>query len=158
MLQRRDVEPYNSMHYRYVFRRVAGEACDNIQSRTIPGASCKKTVTMVRRLTLVLFLIALCADAHAILKSSVPRPKEVVAGPDVAITLTFNSRIDVKRSQIAVVGQGNSERKLSLGNQPSPDVVATVAKGLQNGHYVVRWQVLASDGHISRGEIPFEVR
>jgi len=79
-------------------------------------------------------------------------------GPDVAITLTFNSRIDVKRSQIAVVGQGNSERKLSLGNQPSPDVVATVAKGLQNGHYVVRWQVLASDGHISRGEIPFEVR
>jgi methionine-rich copper-binding protein CopC len=113
---------------------------------------------MVRRLLPVLCLIALHANAHAILKSSAPRAKEVIAGPDVTITLTFNSRIDVKRSQIAVVGKGNSERKLSLGNQPSADVVSTVAKGLQNGHYVVRWQVLANDGHISRGEIPFEVR
>ena len=113
---------------------------------------------MVRRLTLVLFLVALSADAHAILKTSVPRAKQVVPGPDVAITLTFNSRIDVKRSQIAVRGAGTPERKLSLGNNASPDIMTTVAKGLQNGQYVVRWQVLASDGHISRGEIPFEVR
>jgi len=102
--------------------------------------------------------MALQADAHAILKISVPRAKQVVAGPDVTITLTFNSRIDVKRSQIAVVGEGSSERKLSLSDQPSPDVITTVATGLQSGRYVIRWQVLASDGHISRGEIPFEVR
>jgi methionine-rich copper-binding protein CopC len=29
---------------------------------------------------------------------------------------------------------------------------------LAAGSYTLRWQVLASDGHISRGEIPFNVR
>jgi len=29
--------------------------------------------------------------------------------------------------------------------------------GLAAGAYRLRWQVLASDGHITRGEIPFTV-
>jgi methionine-rich copper-binding protein CopC len=31
-------------------------------------------------------------------------------------------------------------------------------QGLERGEYVLRWQVLASDGHITRGEVPFRVR
>jgi methionine-rich copper-binding protein CopC len=29
---------------------------------------------------------------------------------------------------------------------------------LQAGKYLIRWQALAPDGHITRGEIPFTVR
>jgi methionine-rich copper-binding protein CopC len=29
--------------------------------------------------------------------------------------------------------------------------------GLVKGAYVLRWQVLATDGHITRGKVPFRV-
>jgi methionine-rich copper-binding protein CopC len=113
---------------------------------------------MSLRILLVLSFLALHAEAHAILKSSVPRAQQVVSGPDVTITLTFNSRIDAKRSRVVIVSTGTPEHTLSFGEQPSPDVMTTVVKGLRSGHYVIRWQVLAADGHISRGEIPFEIQ
>ena len=113
---------------------------------------------MTRRTLVCVCLLGALADAHAILKSSVPRPKQILRGPDVAITLTFNSRIDGKRSRIAVASTDAAERPLSIADQSSPEVMRAVAKGLKSGSYTVRWQVLASDGHISRGEIPFEVQ
>ena len=41
----------------------------------------------------------------------------------------------------------------------TPAVTASVAKasGVVAGSYVMRWQVLAEDGHITRGDIPFQV-
>ena len=33
----------------------------------------------------------------------------------------------------------------------------TTAAELQPGEYTVRWQVLAVDGHITRGDVPFTV-
>jgi methionine-rich copper-binding protein CopC len=44
-----------------------------------------------------------------------------------------------------------------LQRQSSPDVLTASVSGLKPGDYVIRWQVLASDGHISRGEVPFKV-
>jgi methionine-rich copper-binding protein CopC len=41
--------------------------------------------------------------------------------------------------------------------QPSPDVLSATGHGLTKGAYVLRWQVLADDGHITRGEVPFHV-
>jgi hypothetical protein len=112
---------------------------------------------MTVRILLAVCLFGFSAEAHAILKSSLPRAKQVVQGPEVAIALTFNSRIDAKRSRVAIISSDSSERALSIGGQPSPEVLTSVAKGLKAGTYVLRWQVLANDGHISRGEIPFRV-
>jgi methionine-rich copper-binding protein CopC len=48
-----------------------------------------------------------------------------------------------------------------LESSPSANAaVATLtsqAQALNPGEYRIRWQVLASDGHITRGEIPFQV-
>jgi methionine-rich copper-binding protein CopC len=30
--------------------------------------------------------------------------------------------------------------------------------GLVKGAYVLRWQILAMDGHITRGNVPFQVK
>ena len=38
-----------------------------------------------------------------------------------------------------------------------PNVVAATTAALTAGAYVLRWQVLAIDGHITRGDIPFMV-
>ena len=115
---------------------------------------------MARKSSIVLLLIlfAWAADAHAILTSSLPGPKQVIKGPEIAVKLTFNSRIDAKRSRITLVRPDRSESQLTIGGQPSPGVLTSAAKDLKSGPYVLRWQVLAQDGHISRGEIPFSVQ
>jgi methionine-rich copper-binding protein CopC len=41
--------------------------------------------------------------------------------------------------------------------QPSPDSLAATISGLHPGNYQLHWQVLASDGHITQGDIPFLV-
>jgi len=38
------------------------------------------------------------------------------------------------------------------------DILSATANDLKPGEYQLRWQVLAVDGHITRGEIPFTVR
>jgi methionine-rich copper-binding protein CopC len=106
----------------------------------------------------LLILFACVADAHAILTSSLPGPKQVIKGPEIAVKLTFNSRIDAKRSRITLLRPDRSESPLIIGDQPSPGVLTSAAKDLKSGAYVLRWQVLAHDGHISRGEIPFSVQ
>ena len=52
---------------------------------------------------------------------------------------------------------GTVER-IGTPQQPAPDVLSATGHGLAKGTYVLRWQVLASDGHITRGEVPFQVQ
>ena len=47
---------------------------------------------------------------------------------------------------------------LTIAKQASPETLSTQAAGLKPGEYSIRWQVLASDGHITRGVVPFTVR
>jgi methionine-rich copper-binding protein CopC len=97
-------------------------------------------------------------DAHAVLKSSSPASGASVAGPDVPISLTFNVRVDAGRSKLQLLMPDNSTSDLPAGSQPTADTLTTTAKSLKPGAYSIRWQVLAPDGHISRGEIPFTVK
>jgi copper resistance protein C len=98
------------------------------------------------------------AFSHAILLSSTPRSQEVVTGMETFIELRFNSRIDGKRSRLTLVKPDGALRGVSIGAQPSPDTLTAEVRKLQSGSYVLRWQVLASDGHITRGEVLFHVR
>jgi copper resistance protein C len=102
--------------------------------------------------------LAPVADAHAIIMSSSPVPGAAVSGPDLPVKLRFNSRIDTKRSRLILVGPDGEQQTLTIGAESSGDVVVSEAKGLKSGSYLLRWQVLASDGHITRGEVPFSVR
>lgn len=95
--------------------------------------------------------------AHAILKESTPKLNATIKGPDVDITLRFNVRIDGGRSRIRLLSPDGSISTLTLAAQPSSDSLQTHAAGLKPGAYKLQWQVLASDGHMSRGEIPFTV-
>ncbi|HTQ97832.1 MAG TPA: copper resistance CopC family protein [Candidatus Acidoferrum sp.] len=96
-------------------------------------------------------------EAHAILKESNPAPNSKVNGPDVPMTLKYNVRIDPKLSKIQLLNPDNSVSDLVIGAQTSPDTLNSKATGLKPGAYKIRWQVLAPDGHITRGEVPFTV-
>ena len=103
-------------------------------------------------------LTATSAFAHAILLESSPALHGSAVGPDIPLKLRFNVRIDVSRSRLSLIGPDGSSQTLQIDGQAPPDTILSQAKGLNPGAYRLRWQVLASDGHITRGEIPFTVR
>ena len=95
--------------------------------------------------------------AHAVLLESTPAPKSISSGPGIAIRLRFNVRIDAERSTIALIRADGSSEKLQPSRQPAANILTATATGLPAGDYRIRWQVLAPDGHITSGEIPFHV-
>ena len=42
--------------------------------------------------------------------------------------------------------------------QPTHDSLTSRAADLSPGFYVIRWQILAEDGHITRGEVTFQAK
>jgi len=104
-----------------------------------------------------MFLMARLAMAHAILLESTPSINSTVAGPTVPVQLRFNVRIDATRSRLTLVKPDASTQSLATTKDAPADTLASQAQGLNPGEYRIRWQVLASDGHITRGEIPFQV-
>lgn len=97
------------------------------------------------------------AWAHAILMESKPALHSSVKGPDVAVWLRFNVRIDGSRSRLHLVAPDGSQQTLPLAKQSTPDILQAQAGGLKPGAYKLLWNVLASDGHMSKGEVPFTV-
>ena len=95
--------------------------------------------------------------AHAIIVESTPRMNGVVAGPVLEIKLRFNARIDGGRSKLTLISPDGIQRAIRLAQQTSPDSLAAKVTNLLPGKYQLRWQVLASDGHITQGNIPFSV-
>ena len=110
----------------------------------------------IRLLLIALLLLPGAARAHAILLDSQPAARGTAAPGAVRITLRFNSRIDQARSRLALRTAGK-ERVLPAVPSGAEDVLAAQAD-LVPGDYTLRWQVLAVDGHITRGDVPFQVR
>jgi methionine-rich copper-binding protein CopC len=95
--------------------------------------------------------------AHAILMESTPKINSTVQGPDLDITLRFNVRIDGSRSRILLVAEDGRSTPLALAKQSKPDILQMHVSGLKPGAYKLQWNVLASDGHMSKGDVPFTV-
>jgi copper resistance protein C len=112
----------------------------------------------------ILFVVALLvassrpALAHAVLVSSTPQKNAAVSGPDITINLKYNSRVDGARSTISLLKPDGTVERIGTPAQPAPDVLSATGHGLAKGTYILRWQVLATDGHITRGEVPFQVQ
>ncbi len=107
--------------------------------------------------TVAAFIIVAPAGAHAVLLESNPALQSAVSGPDVPIKLRFNVRIDTLRSRLTLIRPDGSAQPLEISKKTPADTLSAEATGLAAGAYRLRWQVLASDGHITRGEIPFTV-
>ena len=94
------------------------------------------------------------ARAHAILMRSAPATGGSVPAGTVPVELHYNSRIDAGRSRVTLIGPGQAETVLPVRPGPAPDELRAEAT-LAPGAYTLRWQVLATDGHITRGDVPF---
>jgi methionine-rich copper-binding protein CopC len=115
-----------------------------------------------RLLAIVLFLGFLAtggtsAWAHAILVESTPAIGAEVPAGDVALRLRFNSRVDRPRSRLTLIRADKSTTVIPIMPEGTDDLLLAKVN-LPPGQYVVRWQVLAVDGHITRGDVPFTIK
>ncbi len=103
----------------------------------------------------LILLAPAAASAHAILMQSDPPDRSTVPAGPRNLVLRYNSRIDHTRSRLTLQGT-NAQKVLPLEDGSGPDVLAAKAD-LSPGDYVVHWQVLATDGHLTRGDLRFRV-
>jgi methionine-rich copper-binding protein CopC len=105
----------------------------------------------------LLLLAPSLARAHAILIESRPAAGGTVLPGEAAIMLQYNSRIDQARSRVTLSHAGAADERLALLPSPRPEVLQVKTGPLAPGAYVLHWFVLATDGHITRGDVPFLV-
>jgi methionine-rich copper-binding protein CopC len=98
------------------------------------------------------------ALAHAVLIESQPGVNSSVSGPEVAVLLKYSSRIDLEHSTLTLLDPDGKVEKVVIESEPTPGVLTAKLTGLVKGAYVLRWQVLATDGHVTRGKVPFQVK
>ena len=73
------------------------------------------------------------------------------------MSFSYNSRIDRDRSRLNLTRPDHTQTVLRISQAGPPNVIITSTELTMPGRYVVRWQVLAIDGHITRGDVPFTV-
>ncbi|MGA9826670.1 MAG: copper resistance CopC family protein [Methylocystis sp.] len=98
------------------------------------------------------------ALAHAIVVVSTPSAHQTMAQAELNVEIRFNSRVDVGRSRLTLVRPDGTDVILPLLGSGASETLTAKAPGLENGNYRLLWQTLSIDGHITHGEIPFEVK
>lgn len=119
------------------------------------------SVRPIRRMPALLVAAAgiwlpLPALAHAILTASTPAPGGTVKAGQQTLDFQYNSKIDHKRSRLTLTGPDNKPTVLAISPSSAGNALDATAD-LAPGAYTLRWQALALDGHITRGDVPFTV-
>ncbi len=111
----------------------------------------------VLSLATALLLVPAFAHAHAILEESTPPAGGSIQAGPVELHLRYNSRIDRERSRLTLTRPDRDKDTVAIDPDGPPDII-NAHLDLTPGDYVLRWQVLAVDGHITRGDVPFTVK
>ena len=99
------------------------------------------------------------AWGHAIILESEPAAGAKLAEPPARIYLRFNSKLEKRLSSVTLAsadGRPVSLPAVAAGSE-SPDRIVLPLGKLRPGAYVVRYKVLAVDGHITEGALRFAV-
>lgn len=118
-------------------------------------------------LTPVLLLIACLtlvgprtASPHAIVLESSPTHDAVLPRAPQRVTLRFNSRIEKRFTRVTLAPADQAPVTVALPTaaaEATPDRLTIPLQPLGPGVYVLRYRVLAVDGHITEGALRFTV-
>jgi methionine-rich copper-binding protein CopC len=106
-----------------------------------------------------LLAVPLDAAAHAIILESEPARDAKLAEPPTRIYLRFNSKIEKRLTPGSHSPPHRPAGPLPVvadGSQ-APDRISLLLAPLRPGAYIVRYKVLAADGHITEGALRFSV-
>ena len=99
------------------------------------------------------------ATAHALVLESVPAQGATLTAPPTHVFLRFNSKLEKRLSHVSLAPEKGKPVALpiSVNGQDQPDRIDLPLAPLAPGAYVVRYKVLAVDGHITEGILRFSV-
>jgi methionine-rich copper-binding protein CopC len=97
------------------------------------------------------------AYAHAELMSTSPAAGQAVA-PPAAVTLRFDDVVQLPPRALRVTGPRGNAVPVHKAQPNSKTLQGSLPRHLRGGHYVVRWRVVADDGHTVSGSFRFVVR
>lgn len=121
---------------------------------------CRRPLLPASALLLALFPRRRAA-AHALVVASEPAAGSALAEGPERVWLRFNSRIDRARSRLSLHGPDNGQTPLPLDAAANDETLLSARTGIvpwEAGAWRLRWQVLALDGHITRGDVAFTLR
>ena len=99
------------------------------------------------------------ANAHAVLVTSVPASRAVLAHPPPRVELEFSERLEPAYSTLSLW----NDRGERVDSNVAPEVAASgrrlvlVVPALAPGRYTVRYRVLSVDGHVVDASLLFTV-
>jgi copper resistance protein C len=99
------------------------------------------------------------AIAHALVLESNPAQGATLTAPPTHVFLRFNSKLEKRLSHVSLAPEKGKPVALpiSVNGQDQPDRIDLPLAPLAPGAYVVRYKVLAVDGHITEGILRFSV-
>ncbi len=99
------------------------------------------------------------ALAHALMLESDPAQGATLTEPPAHVFLRFNSKLEKRLSHVTLSTEKGKPVALpiSVNGQDKPDRIELPVAPLAPGAYVVRYKVLAVDGHITEGVLRFSV-
>jgi len=100
------------------------------------------------------------ASPHAIVLESSPVHDAVLERAPAQVTLRFNSKIEKRFTRITLTAGDRPAVPIVLpgdDDASTPDRVVIPLSPLAPGVYVLRYRVLAVDGHITEGALRFTV-
>ena len=103
---------------------------------------------------------ARAAHSHAIVLESSPAHDAVLAQAPRELTLRFNSRIEKRFTRVTLAAADQAPVPVALPEgdaAATPDRLTIPLPALGPGRYVLRYRVLAVDGHITEGAVRFTV-
>jgi len=108
----------------------------------------------------LVLLSASPASSHAIVLESSPVHDAVLERAPAQVTLRFNSKIEKRFTRITLTAGDRPAVPIVLpgdDDASTPDRVVIPLSPLAPGVYVLRYRVLAVDGHITEGALRFTV-
>ena len=109
---------------------------------------------------LLLFLVPLRGElalAHAYPAVSIPNNGAIVKEPPREFRIQFTEGVEIAFSQITVKGANGEVVSQGKLRQLADDTLAIDLKPLSPGNYMVEWQVLSVDTHVTEGVLRFAI-
>ena len=107
-------------------------------------------------ITLLLLSFAPAAFAHSHLENSTPGNGEVVTEELREIVLTFSGEVE-QGSTFELLDSNRKAISIEEMSITDTEVIGTIPNGLENGKYILAWNIISADGHQMDGEYSFEV-
>ncbi|MDE0584309.1 copper resistance protein CopC [Planococcus sp. A6] len=112
----------------------------------------KKTLILLS----ALLVLPMTAHAHSVLESSTPAEGSVVAEPIEQVVLDFSAGIE-QGSAMTMTMEGTAVDFSEVAVMED-QLVGMPAQELEDGSYVVEYDVLSEDGHPIQGSLAFELQ